>query len=93
MKKYELTVVISGKSTPAKQKSTIEKVKKLVDVLKGKIEKVDEWGKIDLMYKIKDNDSGIFFLFNVELNPIDVKKLSDKLKVEEEILRFLLVKI
>lgn len=92
MNKYELTVVIPGKSIPAKQKSAVEKVKKLVAVFKGKVEKMDEWGKIGLMYKIEGNGSGIFFLFKIELNPIDVKKLSDKLKVEEEFIRFLIVK-
>ncbi len=93
MNNYELTAVVPGKSTSAKQKSAVEKVKKLIDVFKGKVEKIDEWGKIDLMYKIKGNDSGIFFLFNIELNPSDTKKLSDKLKMEEDVLRFLIVKV
>lgn len=91
MRKYELTVVISGKSTPAKQKSVVEKVSKLVDSFKGKVEKVDEWGKVDLTYKIEGNETGIFVLFDIELNADDVKKLSDKLKVEEDIIRFLVL--
>ncbi len=92
MNKYELTVVIPGKSTPAKQKSAVEKVKKLIDVFKGKVEKVDEWGRLDLMYKISGADSGIFTLFNIELKSADVKKLSDKLKTEEDFIRCLIVK-
>ena len=93
MNKYELTVVISGKATPARQKAAVEKVKKLVDLFKGKVEKVDEWGKVDLMYRIEGNESGIFFLFNIELNPEDTKKVSDKLKTEEDIIRFLVVRV
>jgi small subunit ribosomal protein S6 len=93
MSKYELTIVISGKSTSAKQKSVLEKVKKLIDSFKGKVGKIDEWGKQDLMYKIMGNSSGIFFLLNVELNGTEVKKLSDKLKTDEEIIRFLLIKV
>lgn len=92
MNKYELTVLISGKATPAKQKSAGEKIKKIVEVFKGKVEKVDDWGKKDLVYKIKGNESGIFTLFNIELNPEDVKKLNDKLKMEDDLLRFLIVK-
>ncbi|KKR11954.1 MAG: 30S ribosomal protein S6 [Candidatus Woesebacteria bacterium GW2011_GWA1_39_21] len=92
MNKYELTAVISGKATPAKKKSAIEKIKKFVDSFKGKVVEVEEWGKIDLMYKIEGNDSGIFTLFKIELDPLEVKKLSDKLKSEGEILRFLIVK-
>jgi ribosomal protein S6 len=92
MNNYELTVIIPGKSTPAKQKSAVEKVKKLIEVFKGKIGKVDEWGRLDLMYKIEGVDSGIFTLYNIELKAEDVKKLSDKLKTEEDFIRFLIVK-
>ena len=93
MNKYELTVVISGKATPAKQKAAVEKVKKLIEELKGKIEKMDEWGKIDLMYKIEGNESGVFFLFNIELDPANTKKMSDKLNTEEDVIRFLVVRV
>lgn len=93
MNKYELTIVISGKATPAKQKAAVEKVKKQIEELKGKIEKVDEWGKIDLMYKIDGNESGVFFLFNIELDPASTKKISDKLNTEEEVIRSLIVRV
>ncbi len=92
MNKYELTIMVSGKATPAKQKSVIEKVKKLIETFKGKVQTTDAWGKIDLMYKIKGNDSGVFTLFNIELNPGEVKKLTQKIKMEEDLLRFLIVK-
>ena len=93
MNKYELTIIIPGKSTPAKQKAQVEKVEKFIKSLKGTIVKVDEWGRLDLSYKIEGNDSGVFFLFIVELNPADVKNLSDKLKTEDEVLRHLLIKV
>jgi small subunit ribosomal protein S6 len=93
MNKYELTVVLSGKATAAKIKAVEEKIDKLISAFKGKIEKVEERGKIDLSYKIKGNESGNFLFFNVELNGVDVKKLNDKLKTEDDILRFLIVKI
>jgi len=93
MNKYELTVVLPGKSTPAKKKSELEKIEKNIKLLKGSVSKVDDWGKLDLSYKIKGNDGGVFILFTVELNSDTVKKLSDTLKMEEDILRFLIVKI
>ena len=92
MNKYELTVVLSGKSTPAKQKSITEKIKKYVDLFKGKLEETKGLGKVDLSYKIRGNESGIFLFFNVELESIDVKKFDTKLRSEEEIIRYLLIK-
>jgi ribosomal protein S6 len=53
---------------------------------------VEELGKIDLSYKIKGNESGIFLLFNVELEAIDVKKFDIKLRSEDEIIRHLLIR-
>jgi len=81
MNKYELVLLISGK------------VEKLISGFKGKVGKVDDWGKIDLRYKIKKSENGIFLLLNIELDSDQVKKLHDKLQTDEEILRFLLVKV
>jgi len=92
MNKYELVIVLSGKSTPAKQKSVTEKIKKYSELFKGKLGDVEELGKIDLSYKIKGNESGIFLLFNVELEAIDVKKFDIKLRSEDEIIRYLLIR-
>jgi small subunit ribosomal protein S6 len=92
MRKYELTVVLPDKATAAKKKSATEKIKKLVKTLKGKIGKVDEWGEIDLAYKIGKNDTGTFLHFPLELDPETVKSVNDKLRLEEEIIRYLLVR-
>jgi small subunit ribosomal protein S6 len=92
MGNYELTIVLSGKATAAKIKSIKEKIDKFVSFFKGKINKVDEWGKLELAYKIEGNSSGNFLLYNIELEPGNIKSLSDKLKMEEEIIRYLLIK-
>lgn len=92
MNKYELTVVLTGKATAAKVKSVKEKVEKIVSVLKGEIVKTEEWGKLDLAFKLSGNDTGNFLFFNIELNPESVKALKDKIRVEEEIIRYLLIR-
>jgi ribosomal protein S6 len=93
MNKYELTVILSGKATPAKIKSFKEKIEKIVDVTKGKIAKVDEWGKLDLAYEIKDNQTGNFLNFKIELESTNIKTFKDKLRTEEEIVRYLLIRV
>ena len=91
MNKYELTVVLGGKATPAKKKSVQELVEKLVKTLKGKVTKFDDWEKKDLAYKIKKNESGQFLHFELELSSESVKTINDKLRLEEDIIRYLLV--
>lgn len=92
MKKYELTIVLPGSATAAKKKAVQSKVEKIVSTLKGKIGKMKDWGKKDLAYKIEKNSVGVFLFFPLELTGEAAKALPDKLRLEEEIIRYLLVK-
>jgi len=92
MNTYELTVVLPGSATPAKQKSAKELIEKLVNTFKGKIKKLDEWGKIELAYIISGNESGYFLHYILELDSDAVKQIDDKIRLEEEVIRYLLVK-
>lgn len=92
MQNYELTVVLPGEVSPAKKKAVVEKVEKTASTLEGKVAKVEEWGKIDLAYKINKETSGIFLHFVLELDGKGAKTITDKLKMEEEIIRYLLIR-
>lgn len=91
MRDYELTVVLAGGTTPAKKKSAIEKVEKLVATLKGKVGKVEDWGEKEFANKIGKNTSGVFLHFPLELEASAAKALNVKIK-EEAVLRHLLVR-
>ena len=92
MRSYELTAVLSGKATPAKKKSVQTKLEKLITASKGKVDKVNDWGKIDLAYPIKKNTAGVFLHFELELESSKIKELDSKLKLEEDVIRYLLVR-
>lgn len=92
MLNYELTVVLPGKATAAKRKKAKETIGKLVKTLKGKVGKADDWGKKDLSYEIKKNNSGFFLHFVLELDGQEVKNLEQKLNLEEGIIRHLIVR-
>lgn len=92
MNNYELTVVLPGDVTPAKKKSVSEKIEKFVKEGKGKVTKVNEWGKIDLAYKIKKESSGVFIHYDIEMDGSVAKNMKDKLRLGGDIIRYLLVK-
>lgn len=92
MRKYELTVVLPGKTTAAKKRSTQTKLEKMIKGVKGKVGKVDDWGKIELSYPLAKNDAGVFLHFPLELEPEAAKGLDSKLNLEEDIIRYLLVR-
>ncbi len=91
MSNYELTLVLPGKGK-AKEKAYIEKVETIVKASDGKITKTDSWGELDLSYPIKKELSGFFVHFNLELNGSAVKGLDEKLRVDDGLLRYLLVR-
>lgn len=92
MESYELTVVLPGKAS-ANKKSKVKKfIEDLIKTFDGKIEKSEEWGVIDLAYRIKKSEKGLFMYFEIEMEPKFGKQLDDKLRIEEDIIRYLLVK-
>lgn len=92
MRNYELTVVLDGKATKAQISEKKELIEKLVKLFEGKIVKQEDWGIKDLAYSIKKCATGFFFYSDIEIPAGKVKDLNEKLRLEEGIIRFLLVK-
>ncbi|MEJ2441595.1 MAG: 30S ribosomal protein S6 [Patescibacteria group bacterium] len=92
MQDYELTVVLPGSATAAKKKSVQEAIGKIIKTFNGKVGKVEDQGKKDLAYQIAKNDSGVFLFFPLELSQEGAKALPQKLNLEEDIIRYLLVR-
>ncbi len=92
MNNYTLTVVVDGKVTPAKRKSIKDSLEKLVESFKGKVEKVEELGEKELAYTIKKVNTGYFLNFKVSLDGSGTKGLLSKLNLDDNLLRYLLVR-
>lgn len=92
MRDYELVLVISGDEENQVQDKVLAKAKKDLEGLGGKIEKEEEWGKKELAYRIKGKPEGIYFFWQIVLPPQAAANFEQKLKLEEKILRHLLVK-
>lgn len=92
MRDYELVLVIDPDLAEGDQKKEIAKVKKIIKELKGKVEKTDEWGKRELAYPIKKKNMGYYFLLAIKLPVSTPTQVENKLKLEEKIIRYLLVK-
>jgi small subunit ribosomal protein S6 len=92
MNKYELTVVLEGKSGAAKKKKMVEMLEKVMEPFKGKITTTVDWGVKKLAYKIAKSETGLFTFFELDLDPSGVKALNDKLRTDSDIIRFLLIR-
>jgi small subunit ribosomal protein S6 len=92
MNTYELTIILPGGTSSAKKKTVQERIEKIIKTGKGKVVKTEDWGKIDLAYEIKKETSAVFFFLDLELEPETAKNLKDKLRLDNDIMRYLLVK-
>ncbi len=92
MNKYELTLVLDGKSGAAKKKKMTETLEKTLKIFKGKISESKDWGVKDLAYKLGKSTTGLYLYFEIDLDPSGVKALNDKLRVDADLIRYLLIR-
>ncbi|MCJ7792746.1 MAG: 30S ribosomal protein S6 [Candidatus Marinimicrobia bacterium] len=92
MRDYELVLVIDPEISGIDQKKLIAKIKKIIEELKGKVEKTDEWGKKKFAYPIKKKSLGYYFLLMVKLPAEAPREIEKQFKLEEKLIRYLLVK-
>lgn len=92
MRDYELVLVVNPELTSEKSKKLLSQVKKWVINAKGEVVDFSEWGKKDLAYPLKGQSKGLYFLGRLTLPAASPAALEAKLKLEEEIWRYLLVR-
>ncbi len=92
MNKYELTIILEGKVTAAKKKSVLETLEKSIKMLEGTVSKAEDWGVKELFHEIKKQKEGLYLHMPVELPAKAIKAFEIKLKAEENILRYLIVR-
>ena len=90
MRKYELTVLIRP-DLESDIEAPISKVRDIVKKAGGEIKKEDNWGKKKLAYKIRKEDFAIYVYMDIILPADAPLKISNTLKITEEVLRYLLV--
>src|SRR3974390_2372674 len=68
-------------------------LKTIVEGEGGKVEKQEYWGLRGLAYRIKKNRKGHYVLLNINAPGKAVQELERQLKINEDVLRFLTVKV
>jgi small subunit ribosomal protein S6 len=68
-------------------------LKTIVEGEGGKIEKQEYWGLRGLAYRIKKNRKGHYVLLNINAPASAVIELERQLKINEDVLRYLTVKV
>ncbi len=90
---YELIVILKPDLASEKSDAFIENLKKFVSGKGGTISDVQKWGKRRLAYPIKHSGEGVYFLIKMQAKASQNRELETNLKISEDVLRHLLVKV
>ena len=90
---YELTFILKPDLTDEKVEAAVENVKKFIAGKGGTVTDVQKWGKRRLAYSIKHFKEGFYYLFKFQAKPGQNRELETNLRISEDVLRHLLVKI
>jgi small subunit ribosomal protein S6 len=91
--KYELMVILKP-LLPEDIRSGIQKrIEKYVKENNGEISATDVWGKRHLAYPIKKHEEGYYIVYNLTLDAEFSDKFQRELKLMNDILRSLLVRL
>ena len=89
MKRYELMTIYSSEVGDPAAKGLTQEVQNMISTLKGEVEKADFWGKRKFAYEIKSAKEGYYDVITFSMEPENLAKFKNKLRLAENIIRYL----
>lgn len=88
MNQYQLTLLVKDNLDEKARKEVLDSVTKKF----GKVIKEDLWGIRGMSYPIKHENKAFYAYYEFESDPKTISALDKQLKLDEDILRYLLVR-
>ena len=92
MHKYEIMFIVRADIDEETQKNTVKTFEKVLTDMKAKVLENKDMGQKKLAYPINKQVRGNYYLFNVEATAEAVKEFDRKAKIDENILRHIVVR-
>ena len=93
MNLYEHTIIARQDTSPNQLKQLQEKYSKIVEKNEGNVVKLENWGLMNLSYRIKKNNKGNYIHFKIEANSETISELEKNEKTDKNLLRYLTIKV
>jgi small subunit ribosomal protein S6 len=90
---YELAYVVRSTIDEDGVTGVVEQVSQFVKSADGEVTSVDVWGRRALAYPIDNHREGIYVVLQMKMPPTGLPQLERNLKLSEDIIRYLLVKV
>ena len=92
LKTYQLTIITTLNPTSTKGKENLKEIGERIKKI-GKIDKKESWGEKKLAYPIKKNQNGFYYFFQFTGQPSEITNLDNSLKLNENIIRYLIITV
>ena len=92
MNKYEAMYIIHPNVEDEARTALVERFSALVVSGGGNVEKIEDWGKRKLAYEIQDMTEGHYVLMHFEADSELPRELERNFKINEPIIRYLVVR-
>ena len=91
MRDYELVFIVTPEFEEAALADVVDKVKSWISESGGTIESEEVWGRQKLAYLVRKHKEGQYYPLNIKLEPSEVATLERNFRLQESILRYLIV--
>ncbi len=93
MLQYETVFIADSAYTDEEIDELVKGYEQVITSAKGKMIKVEKWGKRRLAYPIRRSEEGFYVLMTIECPPSLVKELDRRYRMNDRILRHIVVRV
>lgn len=87
---YEMVQILKGTFTKEEYKKDFNSIKDYLS--KYEIKEIEELGKKRLAYEVRKNKEGYYIIFIIRANKDDILEIERYCRINEDILKFIIVK-
>lgn len=92
-RQFEIGFIVRPDITEEEAEAVVQGVLQLLEKAQATIEKVDNWGRRRLAYPIEKHQEGLYIFIKVELESSEVGAIERRLKLNEKVIRFLILRL
>ena len=89
---YENTIIAKQDLAEKDLKTIKDKYNEIINNSSGKVIKIEEWGLLNLAYKIKNYKKGFYIHYKFEGNNETLNEIEKKIKIDRSVIRHLTVR-
>ncbi len=93
MRTYEVIFIVRPALPDGDVDALVEQMQQGVTATGGQVTKVEKWGKRPLAYRVHGEREGVYILFEIEGTGETVHELERRLKVVEQVIKLLSVRV